>query len=239
MAKINLDRLCQAFEDCLGWPYKSPGGTGQDCSQTGIDCSGMFVRAYKLQGARIYHGSNTIWRKHLAEKGRLTSASQLERGMAVFKHKDADTAKYSDGQGDFCHIGLVTSVNPLRIVHASTVGMKVKADTTLTSQWAYWGRLKKVGYAAAAPSSSQGVIAAKLPLDEDLTLIEGALPSAAVGSANGLPVKLRAEPSTSCRLYWEVPCGERVDVISEGRDWWRVRWRTHVGYMMCRFLERG
>lgn len=239
MANLNLDQLCADFESCLGWPYKSPGGTGRDCSQTGIDCSGMFVRAYKLQGARIYHGSNTIWRKHLAEKGQLTSAGQLARGMAVFKHKAADTAKYPDGQGDFSHIGLVTSVSPLRIVHASTVGMKVKADTTMTSQWAYWGRLKEVGYAAAAPSSSQGSIAAVLPPDEDLSLIEGALPSAAVESANGLPVKLRAKPSTSCRLYWEVPCGERVDVLSEDGEWWRVRWRTRVGYMLCRFLERG
>lgn len=161
MGSIQLNRLCQDFEDCLGWPYRSPGGTGRDCSSSGIDCSGMFVRAYKLQGERIAHGSNTIWRKHLSAKGRLTDAGQLARGMAVFKHKAADTAKYPDGQGDFCHIGLVTSVHPLRIVHASTVGMKVKADTTLAPQWAYWGRLAAVD--DEIPASAPPTIPADMP----------------------------------------------------------------------------
>ncbi|MBR4081484.1 MAG: peptidoglycan-binding protein [Clostridia bacterium] len=138
---LSLDRLIADFEDCIGYPYRSPGTN----DERGIDCSGMFVRAYRLQGARIYHGSNTIWRKHLSDKGRLTSAAQLAPGMAVFKWKEQDTAKYPDGQGDFCHIGLVTQVRPLRIVHASTEGMQVKADTRI-GQWRYWGRLKEVDY---------------------------------------------------------------------------------------------
>lgn len=233
MTKLNLDRLCRDFEACLGWPYKSPGSTGQDCSKTGIDCSGMFVRAYRLQGGSIYHGSNTIWRKHLADKGPLTGAEQLKQGMAVFKHKAQDTAKYPDGQGDFSHIGLVTSVNPLRIVHASTVGMKVKADTKLGKEWAYWGRLKNVEYGQEAAEAP--VQASTSNLTED----DGALPQATVYAPNGGPVKLRAEPSTACRLYWEVPSGEAVDVLDEGGSWWRVRYRTHVGYMMSEFLSRG
>lgn len=143
MAKqLDLDRICQDFEDCLGWPYVSPGGTGKDCSSSGIDCSGMFVRAYKLQGSTIYHGSNAIWRKHLSAKGKLTSASQLRKGMAVFKWNERTPSKYDDGEGDFQHIGLVTSVHPLRIVHASTEGKRVvKADTRYSSRWRYWGWL--------------------------------------------------------------------------------------------------
>ena len=42
--------------------------------------------------------------------------------MAVFKWKPVTPARFSDGLGDFCHIGLVTSVSPLRIVHASMRG---------------------------------------------------------------------------------------------------------------------
>lgn len=143
MAKqLDLDRLCQDFEDCLGWPYVSPGGTGKDCSSSGIDCSGMFVRAYKLQGSTIYHGSNAIWRKHLSAKGKLTSASQLRKGMAVFKWNERTPSKYDDDEGDFQHIGLVTSVHPLRIVHASTEGKRVvKVDTRYSSRWRYWGWL--------------------------------------------------------------------------------------------------
>ncbi len=133
---INIERLIADFEDCIGWPYRSPGTN----DERGIDCSGMFVRAYRLQGQRIYHGSNTIWRKHLREKGPIDSLRDLRPGMAVFKWKPDTPAKFSDNEGDFCHIGLVTSVSPLRIVHASTEGMKVKADNKI-GKWKYWGIL--------------------------------------------------------------------------------------------------
>ena len=133
---INTERLIADFEDCIGWPYQSPGTN----DERGIDCSGMFVRAYRLQGQRIYHGSNTIWRKHLREKGPIDSVRDLQPGMAVFKWKPDTPSKFSDNEGDFCHIGLVTSVNPLRIVHASTEGMKVKVDKKI-GKWKYWGIL--------------------------------------------------------------------------------------------------
>ena len=149
---LNLDRLIADFEACIGWPYKSPGTN----DERGIDCSGMFVRAWRRQGKRIAHGSNTIWRKHLSDKGKLTSKSQLVPGMAVFKWKRQDTAKYPDGQGDFCHIGLVTGVNPLRIVHASTEGMQVKADSRI-GKWKYWGRLKDVAYPDAPALLRRGM----------------------------------------------------------------------------------
>ena len=135
---IDIEQLIADFEDCIGWPYASPGSN----DARGIDCSGMFVRAYRLQGESIYHGSNTIWRKHLSDKGRIASADDLLPGMAVFKWKEQTPAKFSDDEGDFCHIGLVTSVNPLRIVHASTEGMQVKADSKL-GKWKYWGVLAK------------------------------------------------------------------------------------------------
>ena len=78
---INIEQLIADFEDCIGWPYASPGTN----DERGIDCSGMFVRAYRLQGQRIYHGSNTIWRKHLSGKGPIDSVRDLQPGMAVFK----------------------------------------------------------------------------------------------------------------------------------------------------------
>ena len=133
---IDIEQLISDFEDCIGWPYASPGTN----DERGIDCSGMFVRAYRLQGQRIYHGSNTIWRKHLKDKGPIDSVRDLQPGMAVFKWKAETPSKFSDNEGDFCHIGLVTSVNPLRIVHASTEGMQVKVDKKL-GKWKYWGVL--------------------------------------------------------------------------------------------------
>ena len=148
---IDIPQLIADFEACIGWPYASPGSN----DERGIDCSGMFVRAFLLQGESIYHGSNTIWRRHLREKGEIRSVGDLRPGMAVFKWKATTPAKFSDGLGDFCHIGLVTSVEPLRIVHASTDGMCVKADSRI-GKWRYWGVLAKAAPADDRPLLRRG-----------------------------------------------------------------------------------
>ena len=148
---IDIQQLIADFEACIGWPYASPGTN----DARGIDCSGMFVRAFRLQGEIIYHGSNTIWRKHLREKGEIRSLSDLRPGMAVFKWKAATPSKFKDALGDFCHIGLVTSVNPLRIVHASTEGMHVKADSRI-GKWKYWGVLSKAPLGSDRPILRRG-----------------------------------------------------------------------------------
>lgn len=164
---IDVQRLIADFEDCIGWPYESPGTN----DQRGIDCSGMFVRAFRLQGERIYHGSNTIWRKHLSRRGAITSAADLQPGMAVFKWKAETPAKFSDDLGDFCHIGLVTQVNPLRIVHASTEGMQVKADSKI-GKWKYWGVLSATDLAPVRPTLRRG------SRGEDVTALQQALQQA-------------------------------------------------------------
>ena len=139
---IDKDKLIQSFEEIIGWPYKSPGSS----DERGIDCSGAFVRAYKAQGAKIYHGSNTIYREHLSEKGKIASAASLSPGMAVFKNRNdgGEPVKYlKDGIGNMYHIGLVASVNPIRIIHATPPIAKM--DTKL-GNWTCWGRLKAVDY---------------------------------------------------------------------------------------------
>ena len=170
---INIEQLISDFEDCLGWPYATPGTN----DARGIDCSGMFVRAYRLQGQRIYHGSNTIWRKHLADKGPIDSAADLRPGMAVFKWKPDTPAKFSDGAGDFCHIGLVTSVKPLRIVHASTEGMKVKADSKL-GKWKYWGVLAAADMPSASEAALPTATLRRGDRDADVKALQRALRSA-------------------------------------------------------------
>ena len=70
------DHPAEVFRERL---YVSPGTN----DSRGIDCSGLFVKAYRDQGASIYHGSNTIYRKYCSEKGKLSSVSQLKPGMAV------------------------------------------------------------------------------------------------------------------------------------------------------------
>jgi len=66
-------------------PYVSPGNTTMSTIQNGVDCSGIFVAAFSALGGNIYHGSNTIYRKYLSEKGKISSAKDLYVGAAVFK----------------------------------------------------------------------------------------------------------------------------------------------------------
>lgn len=52
------------------------------------DCSGLFVFAYRENGMSIYHGSNTIWNKHLVPESRGALAGQIKirYGSPVFQN---------------------------------------------------------------------------------------------------------------------------------------------------------
>ncbi len=209
---LDVSKLVADFEEIIGWPYVSPGSNDKN----GIDCSGAFVRAFRLQGTSICHGSNTIFREYCSETEKIDSAAKLEVGMAVFKHRTsgAEPAKYrNDGCGDLYHIGLVTSVNPLRIVHATTP--KAKVDTVL-GNWSHYGFLKSVNY-------DGGVI----PMD--------ILYTATVTASFGSTVNLRKTQDGD--LLIRVPVGGRVSVLSENGDWAKVRYGDYVGYMKKDFLR--
>ncbi len=209
---LDVNKLIASAEACLGWPYVSPGSNNSQ----GIDCSGLFVKAFRDQGASIYHGSNTIYRKYCSDKGELTSADQLTPGMAVFKWTPNTPAKFNDGLGDFQHIGLVTSTNPLRIVHASSAAGCVTTDTKL-SKWAYWGWLKDVAMEGE-----------EAPVNPAKTAI--------VKADSGSTVNLRIRANTSAALVERVPIGSVVEILGTGSKWAKVKYGTKAGYMMTKFL---
>ncbi|MDO4483599.1 MAG: peptidoglycan-binding protein [Clostridia bacterium] len=130
-------KLCLEAMNALGWPYASPGSN----NEKGIDCSGLLVYAAARQRVSLPHGSNSLWRKSLMEKGRLESTAPLQCGMAVFRHREGTPKKFRDSEGDFYHVGLVVSEHPLRILHASSVSGKVVL-TASRRGWSHWGMLK-------------------------------------------------------------------------------------------------
>ena len=215
---LDVNKLIASAESCLGWPYVSPGTN----DARGIDCSGLFVKCFRDQGASIYHGSNTIYRKYCSEKGKLTSVSQLQPGMAVFKWNPNTPEKFNDGLGDFQHIGLVTSVNPLRIVHASTGTMCVTTDTSI-GKWKYWGWLKDV---AQDTGDDQGGDEEPLAENEFAT----------VTADSGSTVNMRSKAKSSAALVERVPIGARVEVLGTVGSWTKVKFGSRTGYMMTRFL---
>lgn len=230
--KLNIEGLVASALGCLGWPYVSPGTN----DERGIDCSGLFVKAFRDQGATIYHGSNTIYRKYCSKVGKIKNVSDLKQGMAVFKHKDKDTEKYPDGLGDFCHIGLVTSVNPLVITHASSVAGCVTQDKKI-GQWKYWGMLKDVIYPDGTTIYDPAEMAKEKSSEPAATSGETV---AVVTSENGKSVKMRREPSTSCSAYDNLPVGTIVTVVEKGDEWCKINGgKRHGWYMMTKFLSIG
>ena len=216
---LNVRKMITSAQDALGWPYVSPGSNNAN----GIDCSGLFVKIYRDQDASIYHGSNRIYRKYCNEKGRITSTAQLEPGMAVFKWKDRQPDGYKDSLGDFHHIGLVVSGKPLKIIHASSAKGKVVEDTKI-GQWTYWGKLKDVAY----ENGDDNMPIDDVPVSEML---------AVVTAESGSTVKMRAKPSTSSSVYWDIPIGATVVVDEKGETWSRIRHGGRSGYMMTKFLK--
>ena len=221
MGKLSIQRLTASAEAAMGWPYVSPGTN----DRSGIDCSGLFVMMYREQGAKIAHGSNTIFRQYCSETARLTSVGQLVPGMAVFKVSAwGDEVQrnrwYGQEPGDFHHIGYVASVSPLRIIHASSAAGCVTTDTKL-DKWAYCGRLADVDYGTEpGPDPDPG------PQPQETTKI--------VRAESGSTVNLRKAPDGA--LVDRVPIGETVTVYEDDGEWSRVKWRRKNGYMMSQFL---
>ena len=55
---------------------------------------------------------------------------------------------------------------------------------------------------------------------------------------------MRAKPTQSCNLYWDVPIGAEVLVYEwdaatdkKGKEWSRIRWAGQDGYMIKEFLK--
>ena len=219
MAQLTVNQLISAVESALGWPYKSPGSN----DSSGIDCSGLLVYAFRKNGSSsIYHGSNTIYRKYCSAKGKLTSVSQLQPGMVVFKWNSNTPAKFADNLGDFQHIGVVTSVNPLRIVHASSAVGCVTTDTKI-GKWKYWGWLKDV---VKEGDEIMGTIDDKM-----------IVPHVRIISPGG-KVNIRKGNGTNYGRIASVAPGTLLELIGTAiNGWYAVKYGSQIGWVAKEYGE--
>lgn len=220
---VSAEIMCKDALDCLGWPYVSPGSN----DSKGIDCSGLFVYLFKKQGAHIYHGSNTIWREYTtADKGPLQNSNQLKPGMAVFKNRDWKESDSSnrwykkDKWGNMYHIGLVRSVKPLVIEHATSVGKKCVVEQYNLKGWTHYAALKNVNYGSTEP-------------DED---VYKDMTEMVVTCVTGNIVKMRSKPSTSAEVVMRIPKGTVVEAGEQDGLWRPIEYDGKKGYMMAEFL---
>jgi len=228
MAKIPAAQAAAAFEEIIGWPYKSPGTN----DSRGIDCSGAWVRVYQRYGKTIYHGSNSQYRLHCQQKGALEASTPLRVGMAVFKRRfdGQEPAQYrSDGLGNLYHVGCLTGVSPVRVVHATTPVAKVDAGI---GAWTHWGLMTEVEYGAAPP-----VTVTPTPIPAPAPK-----PGQAIVNTQQTGLRLRKQPSLSGAPICEMPKGSILTVIDSVTGWTKVRYTgasgmLHIGWCSTEYLR--
>ena len=237
--------------------YKQPG----DGSDGTCDCIGLIIGALKRMGIswKGIHGSNYAARYQTDGLAYIERESQLQLGDAVYKaaqpdgkvkkacnsgyktHKYDLKSRYKKGgqyytpndQLDYYHVGVVTQVNPLRITHMTTPTVKV--DKNLDGGWNYCGKVKPLVNASKNASSTGEKPAVIVPTTTPVPS-EGS--KAIVVADNGLPVKMREYPSTSCRTWINVLCGTEVTIIEPGETWAKINGCGRQGwYMMAKFLD--
>lgn len=208
-------------------------------SKTKCDCIGMVKYGLRVCGVTLSTtGTNWTIRNQVNNVRRVSAGLRI--GDVVFKSKEPGEsgynlpAKYRRGGSacngdlrDYCHIGVVASVSPLRIIHMTSP--TAKTDTSL-GKWK-WAAELKPEYISDSPSPSP----APAPDPDPEPAPYG--DTATVVAQTGKWVKMRQQPSTSCGVYDEVPVGARVTVVSHGYDWTRISYGRRKGwYMMTKFL---
>ena len=105
------------------------------------DCSGLFAWAFKELGGSIYHGSNTIWRSHLAAKGTLKNGTRLD-GLPLKPGTAMFLTKTENGVTNRHHIGLYIGNDTVIEAKGTAYGVV----TSRSDHWHEWGELKGVEY---------------------------------------------------------------------------------------------
>lgn len=199
---------------------------GHDGSDHLCDCIGLIIGAIRRAGGqwRGLHGSNYAARSEVVKIMRIGAASELEIGEVVFKAYEPGVGGYNlpiryepGGESyngdlrDYYHVGVVVSVNPLRIRHMTTP--RPKMDTSL-GKWTWHGWLKKI-------SASGG--------DETLKVTYQAK---VIGGA----LNLRKDKSTTSERITQIPDGSTVTVTEELPEWCLVEYQGQTGYVMAKYL---
>lgn len=200
-----------------------------DGSNGTADCVGLIIGAMRLAGMTYsgIHGSNYFARYHTIGLHGISTASELVLGQVVYKALTKSTegydlpsryAQHSD-QRDYYHIGIVQSVNPLRIAHCSSGGMHY--DTRL-GKWAYAGFIKGVDYGMNTETQQPGIPDETGPAYVDVP--------------NDGTVNIRAAPRNNAKIQDRIREGTTVEVVGFEGEWAKVEYKC-TGYVMTKFLR--
>lgn len=197
------------------------GGDGSDGT---CDCVGLAIGAIRRAGGEWpgLHGSNYAARNVMAGLCRRREAELLPGWLAFKAHAPGEAGyrlperyKASGDLMDYYHVGVVTSVAPLRITHCTTGGgVDGIAVDTRQGKWRYAGPCALINYGG-----------------------EKGMEKARVRAAQGSSVNLRRGASHQAEVVARLKVGEEVTVLSWGNGWAHVGSGSRTGYMMTEFLE--
>ncbi len=212
--KIKANELIDLFEKMYKehWSYIW-GSAKKGC----VDCSGAFVYAYKtLKNLSIYHGSNNIARNYV---GKLQPISKAKAGWAAFKwKKDGAPSRYTDGKGNFYHIGLVDDTGKY-VLNAKSTSAGFSRDSI--SGWHYVAPLNAVDYT--------GIIS-----DSNVETGSSIVLHQAIVNTKSTPLNFRNAPNGD--RIGKIPKGAYVDVLNNNGEWWNIRYNGKNGYVSKHYL---
>ncbi len=207
------------------------------------DCIGMPKYSLRKNGVTLTTtGTNWTMRNQVKNVRKITGVSVLKFGDLVFKSRApgesgynlpakyrVNGSAYNGDLNDYCHVGVVKSVSPLRIIHMT--GPTAKTDTTI-GKWKWATDLKEQYIYDSTPTPTP--TPTPDPSPEPAPYVDEAI----VIADSGRYVKMRKEPSTKCSMYEEVPIGAKVKVVAHGYEWTRITYAGRKGwYMMTKFLD--
>lgn len=215
--RISLDDFLRQLDAIAAeQPSYRLGGDGSDGT---CDCIGLIIGALRRSGASWegIHGSNYTARHAVDALSPISQASELAVGEAVFKAASPGQSGYAlpsryahhPDQQDYYHVGVVRSVEPLRIVHCTGPG--IVTDTKL-GKWRFHGWLKQI-HPKGEPTMST---------------------TATVRAASGSTVNLRSAPNGP--LTARIPVGSAVTLHEQAGDWSRITSGEHSGWMKSEYL---
>ena len=218
--KMKASDLVAGFQQMLheGWQY-----VPNAAREGEVDCSGAFVYWYNQSKVSVPHGSNSMYRTHSTEKGKIMDLD-LVPGMAVYRWRDDgnEPEKFrSDGLGNFRHVGLYVGNGKCIEAKDSKNGV-VQSDI---STWQYASKLKNTVYDLKDEVSSGSATAP----------MEGAV-SGTVSLSSGT-LNLRSKPSTSSSVLASIPNGARVEILQEGNDWHQVAYAKRTGWVSAKYIQ--
>lgn len=180
------------------------------------DCSGLIKWALIQNGSDCAHGSNTIWKKYLSDKGEVGKGDLILPGYLVFKCRN---------KTDYYHVGVYIGAGLVIEARGTYYGVK----TSKLNTWTHYGKLKVIDYGNKASALDKFISVHKE---------EFKLGKYEVTAESGKTVRMRKGDSTHANVLVDVPVGATVEVVEDAKNGFAKVHYIVEGYMMKDFLKK-